>query len=164
MPSKPQNNLARMIQLADEFFGTRRDPTQISVDQKIMTRLKKIHPGTMGEKHTSKGPIAWVLVIPTTNALMKQFIKKRITEQELLVQTPFGIKYETVYLCSALVLPEHRGKGLARRLLVKSLTSIQGEHPIESLFCWPFSTQGKKLAASVAKELHLPLYQRTGKH
>jgi len=94
---------------------------------------------------------------------MKQFIKKKITEQELLTQTPLRIKYETIYLCSALVLHEHRGKGLAKQLLVKALTSIQKQHPIESLFCWAFSPAGKRLSASVAQEIRLPLFQRTGK-
>ncbi len=164
MPIQSQDNLVRMIQLADEFFGTRSDPSQISVNQKVMTQLRKIHPSTMGEKRLRKGPIAWVLVIPTTKALMKRFIKKQITELELLDQTPLHGKYETVYLCSALVLSEYRGKGLAKRLLMKALKSIQRQHPVESLFCWAFSRVGKKLAASVADDLHLPLYQRTGKY
>lgn len=40
----PQENLVRMIHLAEEFFDVRNDPTQISIDRKVMTRLRKIHP------------------------------------------------------------------------------------------------------------------------
>jgi GNAT superfamily N-acetyltransferase len=153
-------NLARMIQLADEFFGTRNDPAQISVDQKVMAKLRKIHPSTLTEKSTRKGPVAWILIIPTTEGLMKQFIKRKINERELLKKTPLHIKYSAIYLCSALVLPEYRKKGLAKKLLIKAIKAIQKQHPIESLFYWGFSTAGKRLALSVAKECNLPLYKR----
>jgi GNAT superfamily N-acetyltransferase len=91
---------------------------------------------------------------------MKQFIKKQINEQNLLNQTPIKEKYDVIYLCSALVLPEYRRKGLAKRLLIRAVTSIRKRHPIEALFYWAFSAEGKKLASSVAKELSLPLFKR----
>jgi hypothetical protein len=160
MPEKIQENLARMIQLADEVFGMRQDPTQISVDRKVIERLHKIHPSTLTEKRTKKGPVAWILIFPTTNELMQQFIKNQINEKELLKKTPLHIKYETIYLCSALVLPEYRRKGIAKRLMCRAVKSIQKQHPIISLFCWGFSKEGKKLARAVAKELSLPLYNR----
>jgi len=149
-----------MIQLAEDFFATKNDPSQISIDRKVMLKLKRIHPSTMTEKSTSKGPIAWILIIPTTQELMKQFITKKINERELLNKTPLRVKYESIYLCSALVLPEHRGEGLAKRLMIKAVKSIQKKHQINSLFYWKFSTAGKKLAASVAREISLPLYKR----
>jgi GNAT superfamily N-acetyltransferase len=156
----PQENLMRMMQLAEEFFGTRSDPSQISVDQRVMNRLKRIHPGTMTEKRTKKGPIAWILIIPTTEKLMNQFIKREINERELLRKTPLHVKYNAIYLCSALVLPEYRKKGIAKRLLCKSIKSIRKEHPIDALFYWAFSTTGKKLAHSVASKCKLSLYKR----
>ena len=160
MNMPPKNNLVRMIQLAEDFFATKNDPSQISIDRKVMLKLKRIHPSTMTEKSTSKGPIAWILIIPTTQELMKQFITKKINERELLNKTPLRVKYESIYLCSALVLPEHRGEGLAKRLMIKAVKSIQKKHQINSLFYWKFSTAGKKLAASVAREISLPLYKR----
>lgn len=160
MNTVPKNNLARMIRLAEEFFAAKKDPSQISVNKKVMLRLKRIHPGTMMEKSTSEGPVAWILVIPTTQILMEQFNAKKINERELLNKTPLRATYDSLYLCSALVLPEYRGRGLAKRLIVKAIKSIQKEHPIHCLFYWAFSREGKKLAASVAGELSLPLYKR----
>jgi GNAT superfamily N-acetyltransferase len=155
-----QENLIRMIQLADEVFGMRQDPAQISVNARVIKRLEKIHPCTLTAKNTRKGPIAWMLVIPTTHNLMKQFIAKKITEKDLFKKTPLWVKYEAVYLCSALVLPEHRRKGLAKRLIIKAMKAIQRQHPIHYLFYWAFSKGGTRLAESVAKELSLPLYKR----
>ena len=160
MNAMPKNNLVRMIQLAEDFFATKNDPSQISIDQKIMLRLKKIHPSTMTEKKTSRGPVAWILLIPTTRKLMEQFITKKVNERELFNKTPLRVKYDSIYLCSALVLPEYRGKGLAKSLMIKAIKSIQRAHPIHCLFYWAFSVEGKKLAASVAKELSLELFKR----
>jgi GNAT superfamily N-acetyltransferase len=160
MKTSPQNNLARMIHFAEEFFAAQNDPSQISINGNVMRRLKHIHPATMMEKTTRKGPVAWMLVIPTTRTLMEQFIAKKIDEKELYKKTPLHKTYDAVYLCSALVLPEYRGKGLAKRLMIQAIQSIQKDHPIHALFYWGFSREGKKLAASVARELSLPLYKR----
>jgi ribosomal protein S18 acetylase RimI-like enzyme len=160
MKKTPKNNLERMIQLADEFFSVRSDPSQISVNGTVMRRLQHIHPASITQKSTRNGPIAWILVIPTTHHLMEQFITKKINERELYRKIPLHVKYDSIYLCSALVLPEYRGRGLAKRLMTKAIKSILKEHPIQSLFYWAFSAEGKKLATSAARELSLPLFRR----
>ena len=159
-PSMP-SNLERMIQLAGEFFAAKNDPSQISVTDEVMDRLHQLHPATMTEQDDGSGPIAWMMVIPTTGALMKQFIAQKINEQELLDKTPLGGTYDAVYLCSALVLPEYRGKGIAKRLLDESIKSIRTDHPIASLFYWAFSAEGEKLAEHASSESGLPLFKRS---
>jgi len=156
----PIDNLERMIQLAQDFFNTKDDPNQISVNKRTISRLRKIHHSTMSERANKNGPIAWVLVIPTTHKLMEKFIAKEISEQQLLQKTPLRAQYDALYLCSALVLPEHRGKGLAKRLLAQAVRSIQKQHLVKYLFFWAFSIEGERLATSVAKKLSLPLLQR----
>ena len=156
-----KNNLERMIQLAQEFFDVKNDPSQISVTEETMEKLRKIHPDTLNEKASKDGPVAWVLLLPTTNELMKQFLRNRISEQQLLEKTPVGGTYDAIYLCSALVLPEYRGKGLARKLIYRGIRFMRNQHPVKCLFFWAFSIEGSRLAASVAKELDLPLYERS---
>jgi hypothetical protein len=153
-------NLSRMIKLADEFFEAKSDPMQISINEETMEVLKKIHPSTMGEITNRDGPIAWVLVIPTTRKIMEEFISKKINEDQLLHSTPLESNYDAVYLCSALVLPEERSKGLATRLLIKAIKAIKKKHPVKFLFYWGFSPEGKSLAGTIAKKLSLPLYSR----
>ena len=155
-----QNNLERMIKLADEFFATKNDPSQISVDEKVMARLREIHPNSMNEKATEDGPVAWAIVLPTTRELMGKFIGKKITEKELLDRTPPGEKYDAIYFCSVLVLPEYRGKGYAKKLVMESVRSICKDHSIECFFYWGFSAEGERLARCIAEEFHLPLFQR----
>ena len=153
-------NLERMIRLADEVFDTKHDPGQITVTEGTLERLRAIHPATVTGEETDAGPIAWMLVIPTTHEIMELFLDRLITEREILDRTPEGGSYDSVYLCSALVLPEYREKGVARRLVLNAIRSILHEHPIRALFFWPFSEGGDKLARSVATELRLPLYRR----
>ena len=156
----PEDNLKRMIALAEEFFDVKNDPDQISVDEETRARLVAIHPNTMTEVRNENGPIAWVLVIPTTIQVMEEFLSKEINEQQILEKTTPGDSYEAVYLCSALVLPEHRGKGMAQRSAVQAVREIQKQQPIKELFAWTFSPEGEGLAVSIARKVGLPLRLR----
>ncbi len=158
-----QNNLQRMIKLAEEFFDVKNDPEQISVGEETARRLAEIHPATMTEERTDDGPIAWMLLIPTTHEVMERFLGNEITERQLLDQTLPGATYDALYLCSALVLPEYRGKGIARRLALRAVRAIQHDHPIKELFYWEFSNEGRSLAEKVAKEVGLPLRMKKEK-
>jgi hypothetical protein len=156
----PDDNLKRMISLAEEFFDVKNDPDQISVDEETRSKLLAIHPNTMTEMRNEDGPIVWVLVIPTTTDVMERFLAKSINEQQILLETSPGGAFEAVYLCSALVLPEHRGKGLAKRSAVQAVREIQRLHPIKQLFAWTFSPEGEGLAVAIAREVGLPLRLR----
>jgi GNAT superfamily N-acetyltransferase len=92
---------------------------------------------------------------------MDRFTAGEINERELLAMTEPGGTYDALYLCSALVLPEKRRKGLARRLALKAIAEIRADHPIGHLFYWGFSGAGDELAASIARESGLPLSRRT---
>ncbi len=158
----PETQRERMIKLAEEFFATKNDPEQLTIDEEVLARLRSIHPSAVTEESDEGGPVAWLLLVPTTAAVMEKFLAKEIGEQELLELTPAGASYDAVYLCSVLVLPERREKGLATRLTAKALRSIMADHPVRTLFVWEFSGEGRRLARAVADELSLPLRSRKG--
>lgn len=158
----PPTNLERMIALADEFFEAKSDPDQIVVDEEVLDRLRALHPATIGEETTGDGPVAWMLVVPATHEVMEKFVKKEISERRLLETADAHARWEALYLCSALVLPEYRRRGLAKRLAARAVRAIRNDHPIKELFYWAFSDEGMKLAASIARESRLPLYRREG--
>jgi len=155
-------NLERMIGLANEFFDWKNDAGQIAVDEGVLERLREIHPATLCEEIDGDGPVAWVLVIPTTRGVMEQFLAGRFTERELLEHTSPGEQYQAIYLCSALVLPEYRRKGIAKTLTVRVIEAIRRDHRIEHLYYWAFSEGGKALGGRVAMECRLPLLLREG--
>ena len=149
-----------MIQLSDEVFSSRTDPDQLNVDEKVMKHLQLIHPDTISEYEEGNGPICWVLCIPTTLDLMNQFIDQKISERELYELTPLNAKYEAIYLCSALLLEEFRGKGIALNIAIQALERIKIDHAIKALFFWAFSKEGEKLAEKVSGLMGLPLYKK----
>jgi len=155
------DNYQRMLDLVVNFFGTRNDLDQISVTDEEREHLEKIHPATMTEVANDDGPILWLLILPTTTVLMEQFISGALTEKQLLDQTPVGIAYDAIYLCSVYVLPEFRKQGLAKKTTLEAVNKIRADFAIKSLFYWPFSNEGKDLALSISKELNLPLHERT---
>ncbi len=156
----PESNYERMIQLAESVFDTKSDPDQLDVDEKVIERLLRIHPSSVSEFDDGKGPVVWILVLPTTSVLMKLFLTKEISEKELFYTTPIEANFDAIYLCSAMVLEEYRGKGLARKMTLEAVENIRKEHPIKSLFVWAFSIEGDGLADRVAQLAELPLLKR----
>lgn len=154
------DKLKRLIELADRVFSTKNDPNQLNVNQDVIKRLHRIHPSTVCEYRVEDGPVAWVIVIPTTNDLMRLFLNKEINEKELFEKTPLNSPYDAVYLCSALVLDEYRRKGITKDLTVHAIQDIRKEHPITGLFVWPFSEEGDQASEKIALELKLPIYRR----
>ena len=155
-----KTNFERLIELSDEVFSSRTDPDQLNVNENVMEHLQLIHPDTISEYDEGNGPVCWVLCIPTTLDLMNQFINKEISERELYELTPLNAKYEAIYMCSALLLEEFRGKGIAQRLGMKAIENIMLDHSIKALFFWSFSKEGEKLADKASGLLGLPLYKR----
>ena len=130
------SNLERMIDLADEFFSSRTDPDQLDVNYEVLERLRQLHPATVSDYDEGAGPVAWVMLIPTTTVLMNSFLEHQISEKELYEQTPLNETYEALYLCSALVLEEYRRQGIAKRLALEAIEKIRQDHPIKALFSW----------------------------
>ncbi len=155
-----QPNFERMIKLAEDTFATRSDPDQIAVTEEAREKLMRIDPETLSEESDPNGPIAWVMCIPTTRDLMRRFVDRRISERQLLDLTTPGAAFDALYLCSALVLPEHRRKGLATRVALRAIRSMMQRHRIRELFYWEFTAEGGMLARSLAATLGMHLHAR----
>jgi ribosomal protein S18 acetylase RimI-like enzyme len=149
-----------MIQLADDVFTSRSDPNQLDVNPEVLDHLRAIHPATVSQYDDGNGPVAWILLIPTTMELMNRFLKNEISEKELYELTPLHTTYEALYLCSAMVLEEYRRKGIAKKLTLDSIKKIREDHPVKALFVWTFSQEGLIGSEALARLLSLPLYKR----
>jgi hypothetical protein len=161
MPN-PKPNFNRMLQLIDEVFSTRNDPEQIQVNQKQLKKLQAIHPATLSEVADKNGPVIWVLMIPTTKNIMNDFLEGKISEKNLLEKTKAGDVFDCIYLCSATTLPEYRGKGETKKLCIHSIRAIGKDHPVKTLFVWPFTQEGERLAEALAKACGLALLKKPG--
>ena len=128
------SNFERLVQLADEVFAVKSDPSQLDVNAEVLERLYKLHPATVSAFDDGNGPVAWVLLIPTTLDLMNRFLEKQISEKELFDLTPLEAKYDAVYLCSALILEEFRRKGITRQLALSAIDNIREIHQLKAAF------------------------------
>ena len=155
-----KSNYERLIELADNVFAVKSDPSQLDVNEEVLERLHQIHPATISEYNEGNGPCAWVLLIPTTLELMGRFVEGAITEKELYLLTPLGGPYEAIYLCSALVLDEYRRKGITKNLALAAIGDIRKKHPLKAAFVWAFSPEGDLAAKTIARLAGLQLYQR----
>lgn len=154
-----QKNLARMLEMVNSFFDMKNDPDQLQVSEAAQARLQRIHPMCLTEVTNEDGPILWLLLFPTNQALVDSFLKDEINEQELFDRTPEDSKgHDCIYLCSASVLPEFRNKGLASQHTIAAVQAMQKEFPIKSLCVWPFSKEGEQLGQYIANKLNIPLY------
>ena len=149
-----------MIELADQVFDVRNDPEQLNVTEEVISQLKSIHPATLSEFIEGDGPVCWILLIPSTLKTMDDFIENKITESELLKSSLNEKNYQAIYLCSALVLPEFRNKGIAFRSTIDSIKSMQEKFEIHYLYSWPFSEEGRSLSEKISATLNLPVKLR----
>jgi len=154
------SNFERLVQLADEVFAVKSDPSQLDVNPEVLERLQKMHPATVSAFDDGNGPVAWVLLIPTTLDLMNRFLVKEISEKELFNLTQLNIKYDAIYLCSALVLEEYRRKGITKNLAMSAIDVILNDHPLKAAFVWAFSPEGDLAAETIAQLAELQLYKR----
>ena len=91
-----KSNFERMLQLADEVFATKNDPNQLDVNEEVMEHLQRIHPESIAEYDDGQGPVCWIIQIPTTRALMEQFLADEISEKQLFELTPLDVPYQAV--------------------------------------------------------------------
>lgn len=154
------SNFERLVQLADEVFAVKSDPSQLDVNAEVLERLYQLHPATVSAFDDGNGPVAWVLLIPTTLELMNRFLENQISEKELFDLTSLNAKYNAIYLCSALVLEEYRRKGITKQLALAAIKNIRETHLLKAAFVWAFSPEGDFAAEIIAKLAGLPLYKR----
>lgn len=154
-----QKNLVRMLEMVHSFFDMKNDPDQLQVSQQVQERLQQLHHACLTEVANEDGPILWLLMFPTTSALMDSFLKNEINEQQLFDQTELGrTDFDVIYLCSASVLPEFRNKGLATEKSIDGIEAMKKSFPIEKLCVWPFSADGERLSKGIADKLEMPLF------
>lgn len=156
-------NLKRMIELADKVFSVKDDPAQLNVTPEVMDKLKLLHPSCISDMDYGEGPVAWLLLIPTTKEIMQKFVSGQINENELFEETKPGMKFDAIYLCSALVLEEYRRKGIIKQLALESISNIRKDYPIKYLFSWPFSEEGRKTAENISELIRLNLINKKTK-
>lgn len=147
----------------EEYFQTSKDKEQAEISRERLEWIVKSFPEGVGIIKTDK-IIGSTLVLPCTLELMNSFLKNKINEEELfkgMEEYSSYDKMEAIYLCSAILLPEYRGKGLASQSWKMSIRKMMEKSDKKSvLFYWEYSNEGKFLSERVARDLGLELRRK----
>ncbi len=149
----------KMLKISEEYFGTANDPDQIPISKEAGDKIRSIHPETILYKFNKGNPIAWEVIIPTSLSVMNNFLHKKISERVLFEIAVKEKKHEALYLCSAFVLPEYRGRGYAKELIMKGIATLSQNKELP-LYCWIYSNEGKNLVDSLSKTLGKTIQNR----
>ncbi len=150
--------------LLEAHFDVSQDPDQIQINPENVAWIKNRIPECLQVIEYENKFVGASLTIPCTKKLMHQFIANDITEAELAhnlqTQNCNYAEIEAIYLCFAIILPEHQGCGLAYKGLTNSIHQILPAGKKVDICYWPYSAEGQALALKIARNLDFPAYPR----
>lgn len=152
-----KSNYQRLLQLVDELFNTKSDPDQLDVNEAVINTLQQISPVLVYEHQMAQEAVAWVTLIPSNETLTEAFINGSLTEKTYFEKSVELKQFDTIYLCSAIVLEEFRHQGIVSQHCKMAIENMCRHHSIKQLAAWPFTTEGLNCAKSIASKLELPL-------
>lgn len=159
-----KSEMRESMALTEKYFGTASDPEQAPIipDNAVWLRT---HIASCLNIIRYKGKmIGLSLIYPCAKKIMDDFISRKINEAELLDEMKKAAanrRPEAIYLCSAFVEPEFRGRGLALKSIILSIKKTFDLKKRPPIFYWAYSNEGGKLAVKVASVLGLEIYKRT---
>lgn len=143
----------KMEYIAESLFGTQNDPEQILINEEANRKLRGIHQDTILWREDGNGnPISWIVVVPTSIPIMEKFLKREISEQKLFDIATEEKKFDALYLCSAITIPEYRKRGLAMELMLEAIEKFAPKKE-QPLFSWPYSPEGDSLIRKLEEKL-----------
>lgn len=105
--------------------------------------------------------IGSTFVILTSIDIMNLFLQGKITERELLFESRKIKSYNSIYLCSSIIIQEYRRFGLifeAGKILLKKIIEKNNFNPV--IFGWTFSEAGSNLLKKTAKHFNLEYFEK----
>jgi hypothetical protein len=138
--------------IAEACFDCAHDPTQIAINDETVTWLLDTLPAYWNLIKYRDAVIGSTLILPTSQALMQEFLRAGLTEADLfaaLRRAPTRTA-ECCYLTGAALLAPHRRQGLA---LASSQDSLEfflaHDNPRPTVYCWVYSTEGCRFLPAV---------------
>ena len=151
--------MRKEMKIAEEIFGTESDPDQMPINDETRKKLDSLCTGWLETEFDEAGePISWAVVMPTQRALAEKFLNKEINERKLLELTHPEDSYDAIYIVSVITVPEHRGKGLGKKVIEKAVSNMSTTSDA-LYFTWPTTPEGegmfKKYENFLGKEIKI---------
>lgn len=157
--------LSEAAKLAENYFKSENDPEQISINFENSLWIRKNLPYCLNIIRYDGKIIGHSLIIPCKRKIMGKFISNEINEAQLfdeIKKSEENRKPECIYLCSAFIKPEFRGRGIVFESFIKSINKVIDKKQNLELFYWAYSNEGASLCEKIAKKLRVNLAKRKG--
>ncbi len=139
--------IKKQMKIAEGIFGTESDPDQMPINNEARKKLDSLCSGWLETEFDEAGePISWAVVMPTQRAVAEKFLAKEINEKDILDMTEPADIYDAVYLVSVITVPEHRGKGLGKKVVERAMANMPAT-PDALYFSWPTTPEGEGMFA-----------------
>ena len=153
----------KIVELSEEFFDTEHDENQIPSEE-ITYKFNTINfPLSLNIIKDGSKVIGQTFILPSKKKDMLDFISGKINERELFyrIKSCERNNFDSLYIVSALIIPEYRNKGIALGALKKHLEVSGKEFDFfPNLFCWIFSKEGEKLIEKLSRELEVKILSK----
>lgn len=143
-------NLIRMEKVAIEVFGVP-DRDMVAPSPENDLKLIDIDKNTFVCFKENDEPIAWSLVMPTSRINSDKFLSEKINEKAIFEDSTKNHSFESLYLFVAIVIPEHRRRGLATELMSYQIKYFKEKYNIKDFYAWTFSKEGEILIKAIEK-------------
>jgi len=156
-------DLRDTAELAEKYFGTKKDPEQMPTDENESRWLYENIPECVNVIKDNDKEVGFTFIIPCNKEIMDKFLSREINEAQLWEKVKREINYKnftTIYLCSAFIIPRYRRKGLAVKAVLKSIDKIKRTKQIPTLFFEGYSEDGKKAVEISTKKFKLKILER----
>ncbi len=152
--------MRKQMKIAEEVYGTGSDPDQMPITRESAEKLDQLCSGWLETEFDEAGePISWAVVMPTQRELAEKFLKKQISERDLLNMTEPAEKYDAVYIASVITVPEHRGKGLGTKVVERALANM----PLTAdaiYLTWPTTKEGEAMLFKRQQSIPIQIHSR----
>ena len=147
--------------MLEEYFKSENDVEQAPISKENIIWVHKNMPNCANVIKYDNKIIGSTFVVPCNRKLMEKFLSGKINENQLfeMIKKELNLSnFDSIYLASAFIKQEFRGRGLAVKGFVKSIKKLIGNKKVKpTLFYWGYSVEGKKLARKVAEITGLEL-------
>jgi len=151
------NNLEKLDKI---YFKNNIDSNQWVSDFKTNNKIIKTFKYSLIIFKDEELIIGYSLVIPSNKKLMIDFLTNKINETQLIKSNLKNVNllnFQTLYLCAAIILPEYRNQGYAKKGVLKSINYYKKSNKNIVLFSWSYSKSGNQLLQAISNTVKLPL-------
>ena len=153
-----EEDFDRMGKIADEFFDTKNDETQLPGEEVDYNFCKNVFPFSFCIVKKDNLPTGYSFILPCDEEGKQLFLSKSVNERELFYRI-LNLEtnlYSCFYIVATQIIPSFQRKGYATKLINFHLKRYSEFLKIPlKFFYWGATREGNALGAKISKKFYL---------